>query len=140
MKYKELKERLKELDVDLEKYGKELCIGDLAVVYEDKQYEVYFLEDCEDLESKERVTFYDTVLEYAKTPLNERGLEYNVVAYRRMCGSPGDIEEKTYFYRRNWGGELSVADEDTNHNEDQRWTLEQIKEYDLDNCERMEFY
>lgn len=140
MKYKELKERLNELDIDLCKYGKELDIDNLAVVYDDKQYDVYFLEDCEDLDPKERVTFYNTVLEYAETPINERGLEYNVVAFYKKCGKLGNLEERPFYYRRGQDGELLTASEETNNDKNQRWSLDQIEEYDLENCEKWERY
>lgn len=145
MKYKEFERKLRLLAFNAKKDSEKICIYTLlgefvAVVYSDYQGELYFLDRCADLNPKRRMKLYDLVLEYAKTPVSERAEEkkYNVVAYVRKGGTPNALTEHTCFYWRGAYGELSVTGSGGNGDENQQWTMEQIKKYGLEDHKRIE--
>ena len=127
------------------KDSEKICIYTLlgefmAVVYSDDQGDLYFLDRCADLNPERRMKLYDLVLEYAKTPVNERTDEkkYNVISCRHKHGIPNKMTEETYFYYRGGNGYLFATDGKFNYEEKQQWTMRQIKEYGLEDCERIE--
>lgn len=145
MKYKEFERKLRLLAFNAKKDSEKICIYTLlgefmAVVYSDDQGDLYFLDRCADLNPERRMKLYDLVLEYAKTPVSERAEEkkYNVVAFRRKKGSPKHITECVAFYFRDRFGELDYTYSRTNNDESQKFTMKQIKEYDLEDCEIIE--
>lgn len=145
MKYKEFERKLKLLAFNAKRDSRKICIytllGELvAVVYNDDQGDVYFLDRCANINPEERMKLYDLVLEYAKTPVSERAEEkkYNVVSCRHKYGTPDNMTEETYFYYRGENGYLFATDGKFNHEEKQQWSMKQIEEYGLEDCERIE--
>lgn len=61
--------------------------------------------------------------------------KYNVIAWV----SPQDETKRSFWYRRVLvQGELGASTSSDNRDDDQQWTLAQIKEYGLEDCERIE--
>lgn len=114
----------------------------LAVINNGVQNVLYFLDGSELLSSEKRMAFYDLALEYAKTPVEERGEEkkYNVVAFRcKHETSDGTVEEDVGFYYRAFHDRLQwTFDSDANNQKDQQWTMKQIEHYGLEDYERIE--
>lgn len=64
--------------------------------------------------------------------LKEPEKKYNVIAVK---GIPNRINDK-FFFRLS--GELHLSNADTNDNYDQQWTDDQIKDYGLEDYEKIE--
>lgn len=146
MKYKEFERKLKELSfyAGFDNDSKEMYIYTpprmaLAVIDDSVQYDVFFSGKCKFLNSEARKEFFELALEYASTPVDERReKKYNVVAYVRKGGTPNALTEHTCFYWRGAYGELSVTGIGGNGDENQQWTMEQIKKYGLEDHKRIE--
>lgn len=151
MLYEEFKEKIKELGLFIE-YNADFKIVSVCVNYagkrlilsimnNDKQYDSSFYEECDVLSPEVREKLFDLTLEYAKTPAGERGQikpKYKVIAFRRKKGTPKHITEHVAFYFRNRFGELDWTYNRTNNDESQKFTMKQIKEYELENYEKIQ--
>lgn len=145
MLYKEFKERLAELGCTADYgYNKEICIYTtanimVARIFDDCQYDLYFFDKLACLASKKREKFINLCLEYASTPIDRRTepTKYRVVAFRWKNGTPKNITESVAFYRRDCVGALDWTYNEAYTDERQKWTMKQIKEYDLESCERI---
>lgn len=93
----------------------------------------------DDLDMDKAEALLRLATELATTPLEERNDEkkYNVVACRHKWGMKGEFE-LTKFYFRGTSNFLNVAGGDYNGDENQQWTMQQIKDWGLESCERME--
>lgn len=148
MKHSELQKQIENLGLIARDRMEYLCVlneeGDyLATVSNKVMYKmemISFDEYPELIESGKDEDVFSLLVEYARTPLDERydPKKYNVIAYREKGGYPDNIVEDVYFYWRGNGGELLIAAEEGNKDRDQQWTLSQIEEYGLENCERIE--
>lgn len=146
MLYKEFTKKLAELGLYFE-YGDYGTIRvytsrqvTLATIDDNYQYDLFLSSSCGSLSPEVREKFFKLALEYASTPVEARAEEkkYNVVAYREKGGYPDNIVEDTLFYWRANDGCLFVANGKSNGEEEQQWTMSQIREYDLEDCERIE--
>lgn len=138
MEYKEFERRVKELGYHIERDMERLDIVTqpsipVARIYDDEQYD---LDISYPYKLKEEL--FDLVVEYARTPVEKRReRKYNVVAYRRKYGKPNGITEKTYFYWIDEDCFLRTRSGGYNDDPYQQWTLSQIEEYGLEDCERI---
>lgn len=144
MLYKEFEEKLARLGFRVE-YGefKEIFIYTLsdvmvARIFDDRQYDLYLFDKLGWSTSVVREEFIKLALEYASTPVERRRNEpkYKVVAFRRKCGTPKHITESVAFYRRDRFGALDWTYIVENGDKSQKWTMKDIKEYGLEDCER----
>lgn len=147
MKYSEFATKIKELGlkadlIAFEDYVSVQCDGiDVALVSKkhimviDTDYKTW-----QELEVWKQKILFDNLAVLAKTPLEKREDEkkYNVVACRRKAGLKGSLEEVIEFYYRSAGGRLRLNIADYNRDENQQWTMEQIKDWGLENYERIE--
>ena len=83
--------------------------------------------------------FLSLLVEYVLTPV-ERRIEvkkYNVVAYTELAGHRDNLFSTEKFYGRS-GDYLIVSDKFSNGTPEQQWTLDQIKDWNLEGFERIE--
>lgn len=146
MLYKEFERKLAELGFYAE-YGayKRICIYTLsnvivARIYDVSQYDLYFFDNLGVLNPKTREKFVNLALEYTSTPVDRRTeqTKYRVVAFRWKNGTPKNITESVAFYRRDCLGALDWTYNEAYTDESQKWTMKQIKEYELESCEKIE--
>jgi len=78
---------------------------------------------------------YMLLSEYSMTPVKKRdeSKKYNVIAWK----DPKGMQGTSYWYRPTLGP-LRASDKKDNDDDDQQWTLAQIKEYGLEKFERVE--
>lgn len=150
MRYKEFAKKLAELDLYVERREcKQIYIYTsrqvaLAIVDDSDQYDLYFSGKCRTLSPEVREKFFSLAVEYASTPIEKRKsepkdeLKYNVIAFRRKRGTINNMSEDVGFYYRTPYGRLDWTFGMTNNAAAQQWTLEQIKEWGLEDCERVE--
>lgn len=145
MKYKEFEKKLGDLDLFVEcNTVKQITIYTarqvaLAIVDDNDQYDLYFSGKCRLLSPEVREKFFSLAVEYASTPIDRRTepTKYRVVAFRWKNGTPKNITESVAFYRRDCVGALDWTYNEAYTDESQKWTMKQIKEYDLESCERI---
>lgn len=147
MLYKEFEEQLARLGFRVEcgEYQQIIIYtlsDDVAVarIFDNYQYDLYLFDKLSWLENPIiREKFINLALEYASTPVEwRREKKYNVVAYRRKYGNPNGITEKTYFYWRDEDDFLRTRSSKDNDDPYQQWTLKQIGQYGLGDCEKIE--
>lgn len=82
---------------------------------------------------------WDCVFQLASTQIDKREKmkKYNVVAYETYEGFKGS-GKCTRFYRRNGNNILGAMTEARNSSENQQWAMQQIKDWGLESCERIE--
>lgn len=148
MEYKEFERRVKDLGLFMKRdeYGRvnvfatpELTML-VAMICDDEPYAISICRNGTILSPMKREKLFDLVVEYARTPVEQRieVKKYNVVSCRHKYGTPGNMTEDAYFYYRGDDGCLLVTNGMTNDDEDQQWTMQQIKEYGLEDCEKIE--
>lgn len=147
MLYKEFEERLEELGLYAEYLDYNQIVihvplqSYLAVIDDNHQYDVYFSDRCKVLSPTMREKLFKLAFEYVSTPLDERRIKkYKVVACRLKFGSPENMLEDVKYYYRDDKGCLSIISESylSDSDENQQWTTSQIKEYGLEDNERIE--
>ena len=79
---------------------------------------------------KHRTAFMHALVYGYKAELVKK---YNVIAWR----DPRGIHNTRYWYRLS-NGTLAISEKEGNKDSDQQWTLDQIKEYGLEDRERVE--
>lgn len=148
MRYKEFERKVKELGFYVNvNFGdtKQLYICTpprmcLSIIDDDVQYGLAFSGKCRFLSSEARKEFFELALEYASTPVEERRTEekkYNVIAYTELAGHRDKLFSTEKFYGRS-GDYLIVSEKFSNGTPEQQWTLEQIKDWNLEGFERIE--
>lgn len=149
MRYKEFAKKLAELDLYVEhRECKQIYIYTsrqvaLAIVDDNDQYDLYFSGKCRLLSPEVREKFFSLAVEYASTPIEKRKSEpkdeqkYNIVAFKARSGYlPNLINELAALYGRADDGKLYYAAVD-GKTKNFQWTMRQIKEYGLEDCERI---
>lgn len=83
--------------------------------------------------------FLSLLVEYALTPVEQRikVRKYNVIAYTELAGHRDKLFSTEKFYGRS-GDYLIVSDKFSNGTPEQQWTLDQIKDWNLEGFERIE--
>lgn len=145
MKYSEFKRKLREFGFDIMEDGNVLIVrlNDVLIAKINKtmRYKLQTTSSFDFMLSDTANKYiWDCVSQLASTPLEEREEEkkYNVVACCEKYGTKGAIKERKMFYYRNEDGYLKTAVSDFNAGPDQQWTLQQIRDWGLESCERIE--
>ncbi|ETA74058.1 hypothetical protein [Ligilactobacillus equi] len=148
MKYREFEETVKAIGLVAKNNPLSFCVynpkskdyENCIVVISKEEYAKFSTKTPVGLDRITIKTLLIATVALASTPLEERGEEkkYNVVACREKYGTKGAIKERKTFYYRNEDGYLNTAVSDFNAGPDQQWTLEQIKDWGLESCERIE--
>lgn len=148
MTYKEFVEELSKLACETETtydttyrpetrvYFNHICVGIINEEYQGVLETLPFTNKHIDFPLRKVLSL---LCEYASTPIEKRRTEpkYNVIAYRRKRGIPNDMTEEVYFYWRGDSGHLLITDGDTNNDDNQQWSMSQIKSYGLEDYERI---
>ena len=142
MKYSEFKQKMKDLGLTVKEYEAELEIyKEKAFIAKVSKY-WQFAMDIGSIISDIQFRKYDifrAIIELANTPIEEREEEkkYNVVAYETYEGPKGGRKHKMFYYRKSkytLGTMIELCNSDSN----QQWTLQQIRDWGLEDCERIE--
>lgn len=151
MTFDELKKSLETLNLVLVNVGEYSVVGNAKRKFVAKVSngdEFYLNTDYDafaDLDMKKRSYLFNYLSEYLNTPTTEKELpvkksvkKYNVIAYSVMTGSLQNLKQVTWNYYRTNDGMLSTWTDEMNNDPRQQWTLKQIEDWGLENCERVE--
>lgn len=143
MKYSEFKKAVESMYLQVDNLSSEVWIVNPENMHNllsisKVKFAYIRIENLDDLDVIKVKVLLRLVAELASTPLEKRDdKKYNVVAFREKYGTKGAIKERKMFYYRNEDGYLKTAVSDFNAGPDQQWSMEQIKDWGLEDCERI---